>query len=165
MTLTDYLENMWKLAMQGELQGIWFWAAVYCLLVCSYSIVFQLRTRRWPSVKGKLIEVGLSKFGADSVRAEQDYIAEALYSYTVDDVSYTGSKVSPWIFVTSHNARFILQKQMRAIQTYPDGGVKVFYNPRNPKKSLLIVAGKVGLVVTLLIATLPMILYYSRFYG
>ena len=60
--------------------------------------------------------------------------------------------------------RAMIDWQQSKIQALPEGGVKVFYNPRNPKKSYLIVAGKVGILATLVIATLPMLLYYVKFY-
>lgn len=157
---------MFELARIGNLQGIWFYAGMYALLVCGYSLIFQARTRRWNSTKGDLIELEIEKFGAkEFVKSNQDYITEASYRYTVNGKEYLGTRVSPWIFVASHNARGILQKQMKYIHRYPDGRVKVFYNPAKPRKSYLIIPGFVGMIVTSIAAIGPLVLYYIRFYG
>ena len=162
----NYAQEMWHLAIQGKVQGIWFWAALYTLIVCSWSLIFQVRTRRWPDTKGELIETGLRKFGGTEwATSNQEYVSKALYHYDVSGETYTGNRISPWIFVASHNARFILEKQMSSIQRYSDESVKVFYNPRKPKKSFLIVAGKTGMLITLIIGVLPMVLYFFKFHG
>ena len=166
LDLINYFQEMWQLALQGEVQGIWFWAALYAFTLCSYSLIFQLRTRTWPSTQGELIETGVEKFGAtDIVRSDQDYVSGALYNYSVSGTAYEGTRISPWVIVASHNAKFILEKQISSIQKFPDGKVKVFYNPKKPKKSFLIIASKVGIFITFLMSTLPMVLYFFKFYA
>ena len=165
MKLIIYFQDMWQLASQGQAQGIWFWAALYVFIVCVYSLIFQIRTRYWPFTPGELAELEVEKHGAtESVKSNQDYTSTALYKYNVSGVAYDGTKISPWVFVVSHNARFVLKKQMSSIQRLPDGKVKVFYNPNNPKKSYLITAGKVGICITLLICALPLILFYFKYH-
>lgn len=56
MELIDYFLNMWKLAVQGETQGIWFGAALYAFILGIYSLIFQFRTRYWPFTPGQLAE-------------------------------------------------------------------------------------------------------------
>ena len=164
MDLIIYFEEMWHLAIQGQKQGIWFWAAVYTFIVCTYSLIFQIRTRYWPYVQGELVELGVEKFGAtDWTKSNQDYVSKALYSYTVSGITYEGTRISPWIFVASHNARILLEKQMSSIERAPDGKVKVFYNPNNPKKCYLIIAGKIGICITLLICLLPLISFIIKY--
>ena len=137
---------------------------MYALLVCTYSLVFQIRTRSWPFTEGELAELGVETFGAESTLSDQDYASTALFQYEVDGSAFEGTKISPWIFVASHNARFVLQRQLGAVQWLSDDKVKVFYNPRKPKKSFLIVAGRLGIGITLLVAVLPLLAYYVRFY-
>ena len=166
MDLVVYFQDMWRFAVEGQAQGVWFWAAFYTFIVCLWSLIFQLRTRYWPCTPGELAEIGARKFGAtDRVKSDQDYVTNALYKYHVSGVDYTGTRISPWIIVASHNARFVLQKQLSFIQRYPDGRVKVFYNPANPRKSYLIIAGKPGICITLLLVTLPMVSYYFSYHG
>jgi hypothetical protein len=162
--MISYIEQMWQLAIDGQTQGIWFFAALYTLIVCSYSLIFQIRTRSWPFVKGELLDSGIKKFGATQwVQSEQDYISKALYKYNVSGVSYEGTKISPWVVVASHNAKFILKKQLAAIERFVDGKIKVFYNPNNPKKSFLLIAGKIGISITFAIAVLPLISFYFKY--
>jgi len=166
MELMFYFQDMWQLANQGHTQGIWFGAALYGFIVCGYSLIFQIRTRYWPFTSGELAEIGVEKFGAtDRIKSNQDYISKALYKYDVSGVVYDGTRISPWIFVVSHNARFVLEKQMSSIQRFPDGKIKIFYNPNNPKKSYLIIAGKLGICITLLISVLPLISYYFKYHA
>lgn len=161
-----YFQEMWQLAIQGEAQAIWFWAALYTFILCSYSLIFQCRTRKWHVIQGELIEAGVEKFGATEwATSNQEYVSDALYHYNVSDIAYEGTRISPWVFVASHNARFVLEKQMSSIQRYPNGKVKVFYNPKTPKKSFLIIAGKVGIFITFLISVLPIMLYFLKYHA
>lgn len=165
MELIIYFREMWQLAVQGQIQGIWFWAAIYMFTVCLYSLIFQIRTRYWPFVQGELVKVGVVKFGAtDLVKSNQDYVSKALYKYNVLGVDYDGTRISPWIFVASHNARFVLEKQMSSIQRFPDGTVKVYYNPHNPKKCYLIIAGKEGICITLFVSVLPVVAFCFKYH-
>ena len=166
MELVVYFKDMWELALQGQTQGIFFWAALYAFVLCAYSLIFQIRTRYWPSTRGELAEMEIEKFGAaDRVKSDQSYMSRALYKYKVSGVTYDGTRISPWIIVVSHNARFILEKKMSCIQRFPDKRVKVFYNPNNPRKSYLIVAGKVGICLTLFLCVLPVIAYYAKYHA
>lgn len=164
MELIIYFQEMWQLAVKGQGQGVFFWFSLYMLIVCIYSVIFQLRTRCWPFVSGELVEFGLDKFGASMVKSDQNYSASALYNYSVSGVTYSGTRVSPWLMLVSYNLRFIIEKQMSYVQRSSDGKVKVFYDPTNPKKSFLIVAGKVGIGITQLISILPIILFYYKYY-
>lgn len=160
----EFVQEMWRLALEGKLQGVWFWGGIYALVLCLYSFVFQARTRSWPWVAGELLKAEVEEFGGrDLVVSEQDYTSEALYRYRVDDQELEGSRISPWVFVASHNARAVLKKQLESIQHLPEGGVKVFYNPRKPQKSYLIVAGRLGLLVTLLAGSIPLASFFLKF--
>lgn len=162
----NYVQEMWRLALKTELQGIWFWSGIYAFIVCTYSVVFQIRTRRWSVAEGELVKAGVGKFGArDRVLSNQDYVSKALYHYVVSGVVYEGVRVSPWIFVPSHNMRFILEKQMSSIQYHPNGKVKVFYNSARPQKSYLIIAGKAGIVITSIIGLAPLVFYVVKLHA
>lgn len=162
----NYIQEMWRLALEAEPQGVLFWAAVYTFVVCSYSVLFQIRTRSWPVAEGELVQAGVRMFGPrDLVLSNQDYVSKALYHYRMSGVVYEGTRVSPWIFVASYNMRFILEKQMSSVQQCPNGKVKVFYNPKKPQKSYLIIAGKVGIVITSLIGLAPIVLYVFKYHS
>jgi hypothetical protein len=161
----DYIQYMWDLALLGDSQGIWFWAAVYTFLICGYSSVFQMLIRTWPSVKGQLKHIGLDKFGSAMILSDQDYISGALYSYQIDGKTYQGKRISPWVIVASHNAQFVLKKQLSKVETFSDGKVRIFYKPSNPAKSWLILPSKLGVFMTFLISLLPPFSYWLEFYA
>ncbi|WP_339723022.1 DUF3592 domain-containing protein [uncultured Paraglaciecola sp.] len=165
MQMFDHVLQMWELALQGDRQGIWFWAAVYVFLIGGYSVLFQLRIRRWPSTKGHLKHLGLDKFGAAIILSDQDYRSDALYSYQIAGKTYQGKRISPWVIIASHNAQFVLKKQLSKVQTFPDGRVKIYYNPANPGKSWLILPSQFGVFATILISILPAFSYWLEFYG
>jgi len=161
----SYLSNMWSLAIQGELQGMWFWSATYAILVCGYSIVSQLKIRSWPGTRGLLTKASVSKFGyTQYATSDQEYRADAHYSYTVANQDYEGRRVSPWIIVVSHNLRFILKMQLSAVKPTSTGMVEVFYNPNRPEKSYLIQPSKLGIWVTFMLGVGPTIAYVHRYY-
>ena len=163
--MINYLQDMWQLAAQAELQGIWFWAATYAAVICVYSLVYQLRIRSWPSTEGELVEAGVQKFGAtDLIKSDQDYVSTALYRYRVRGQQFTGKRVSPWIIIASHNARFVLNRQMSSIEHTDGGKLRVYHHPRKPHKSFLIKPGAVGLLITALAGALPMILYLYEYH-
>lgn len=164
--MIDYLSLMWDSAIHGQAQGIAFFASLYALLLLSYSGVYQLRVRSWPSAKGIVINAAPRKVGGtESVTSNQEYTASALYVFDVGDTAYHGHRVSPWIVVASHNARFVLVKQLRHIRKYDDGTVDVFFNPKNPNKSFLVKPGNVGLAVTLALAVAPITFYWFAYHA
>ena len=141
-----------------------FWISLYCFLILGYSSIRQLRCRRWPSVWGKLEKEELRKVGGTAWSlSDQDYATDALYHYEVDGQHYAGKRVSPWIVIASHNARFLLEKQMAKIHKRGDDQVRVYFNPRNPRKSFLILPGWFGLAVCLGGALLPGFFYLRAF--
>ena len=163
--LINYLQDMWNLAAQAEPQGIWFWAAAYAAVICAYSLVYQLRIRSWPSTEGELVQAGAQKFGAtDLIKSDQDYVSTALYRFRVSGQQFTGRRVSPWIIIASHNARFVLNRQMSSIEFLSGDKVRVYHHPRKPHKSFLIKPGAVGLFITALAGALPMILYLYEYH-
>ena len=121
-TVWVYVQDMWQQAWQGDVQGVLFWIAVYCALVGLVSLVFQLRVRRWPSVVGELAQAGVVRWGGPEMAvSDQDYRLDALYRYRVGGRVYEGNRISPWIVVASHNARFVLEAQLKGVQRHADG--------------------------------------------
>lgn len=165
MQILEYFQDMFVLASNGEVQGVFFYAAVYAFLVLTYSLVFQLRIASWPSVVGELIDGRISEFGKENAPVERDYKVAVSYNYRVGNKEYSGKRLSPWVFVTNNNAAFILKSQLNKITESADGGVTVYYNPRKPRKSFLIKPGLIGKIITGLLAVIPLLLYVTRFHG
>jgi len=165
MDILNYFQQMVDLASEGELQGIWFWASCYMLVVCLYSAYFQIRTRFWATTVGNIHNLGLKKFGISNDLSEQQYRGKALYSYSVNGQTYEGTRISPWVFVTNYNAKGLLLKQLAGIDMPTKDTVTVYYNPNKPQKSFLLKASKFGILVTLISAVAPFLGYVSRFYA
>ncbi len=164
--MTDYLADMWRLALDGDKQGIVFFAALYTAIALSVSVVYQLRVRAWPSTRGKLVEARVSKFGAtDPVPSEQEYVASALYEYRVAGKTYQGTRVSPWILVASHNLRFMLARQLRGLRRRDGDTVDVIYKPSDPRKSYLRRPGIAGLLFSIALAVAPLLLYWQHYHA
>ncbi len=163
--INAYILDMWSLVESGDKQGYFFFIALYLLLVCGYSLIHQLNILKWPSVKGKLQKADVSKCGgSETGPSSQLFKASILYSYQVNNQSYIGHRLSPWLVLASYNAKQLLNKQISAIQHNEDASVKVFYNPNNPNKSFLIKPNQLGLLITLLLAICPIILYCLSFF-
>jgi hypothetical protein len=165
MDALSYLQQMFDLAADGKLQGVWFWASLYMLVVCLYSALRQIQTRFWLSTKGKLENLGVEAFGCSNNLSDQQYVGKTLYSYNVDGKVYQGKRISPWVFVTNHNAKGLLSRQQAGIDMLDPETVTVFYNPKNPGKSFLLKANKIGIVGTLIMAIAPLLSYLGRFHA
>ena len=80
MELVVYFQDMWRFAVEGQAQGVWFWAAFYTFIVCLWSLIFQLRTRYWPCTPGELAEIGayiLTELGGLDVPFTEDIVLSA----------------------------------------------------------------------------------------
>ena len=167
MEIINYFNEMWNLAIQGQARGILFYVAIYAFVLLFYSVIFQRKVNSWPSTIGNLENIGIRYFGytTERTKSTQEYVVTSLYTYTVDGIEYHGRRASPWAIIASHNMLGILKHQLKNVQHTGDGKVKVFYSPRNPKKSYLIKPGVKGQVVTLILALIPMALYWSKYHA
>ena len=164
MDLISYVEHMWDLVLDHEKQGYFFFGAVYLFIVCTYSIIYQIRISRWPHTAGDLIDIGTNLSSGGTHKSDYMYSSRSTYTYTVDGQTYEGYRVSPGVISASYNARKALAAQMKFLQFTPEGNVLVFYNPANPQKSFLIPTGPKSIAFTLLIADLPLIAYFLTYH-
>jgi hypothetical protein len=65
MEILTHSQQMIRIAFEGRTQGILFWVSIYVFVAGLYSLWFQIRTRNWPSAKGKLTQVQVKKFGGN----------------------------------------------------------------------------------------------------
>jgi hypothetical protein len=98
------------------------------------------------------------------VKGHQQYVADALYEYSVNGQQYTGKRISPWVVVATHNMRAVLVKQLLKIRKDPNGSIDVFYNPADPKKSFLVKPGIVGQLVTVAAGLASAIVYMAKYH-
>jgi hypothetical protein len=166
MELINYLKEMWSLALQGKGQGILFWVAFYMFVILAYSLLHQIKIASWPSTSGNLLKSGVRKFGnKEWAKSNQEYVVSALYSYVINGKEYQGHKISPWVFVASHNLKYFLEKQLRSVHELPNGKVMVFYDPKKPEKSFLIKPGLKGQIITAMLAIIPFVVYWVKYHG
>ncbi len=166
--MIQYAQELWALALngqaEGQAQGVWFWAALYALLVCAYSALYQHRVRRWPSTQGDLIEARVGIFGGFALAGSiREYIARTQYRYQVGAQEFNGTRLSPWLVVGS--VKRLLKKQLARIKHTNDGSVVVYYDPRNPQKSYLIVPGTTSIALTALVGALPALGFWIKYHG
>ncbi|GAA6183361.1 MULTISPECIES: DUF3592 domain-containing protein [Alteromonadaceae] len=162
--MIEYTKEMWGLASEGEKQGVLFFVVFYLLIVCLYSFIKQILIRQWPVAKGTLLTASVEQSGVPQILlSDQEYKVNSLYAYQVSGKVYQGKRVSPWIIIASHNAKFILKTQLNKIKKNEDGSVNVIYNPKAPAKSYLLKPGVIGMVITFGIAVIPLLLYFQEY--
>ena len=158
----EQLKELATSALDGDAQSILLIFGLYFLVMCAFSVRYQLRVKAWPQTQGKILHSRLEHVaGFEWDPADKSYATDALYEYQVDGRIYRGKKVSPWVMVASHNAKFILQKQLSRIKVGPGNEVPVYYNPNNPSRSVLIKPGYLGIHLTVLVGLLPLALYFT----
>jgi len=165
MDILGYIEDMLRLALHGKAQGVFFWSALYVLVLSFYSFMFQIRVSSWPSTEGELIDERIKEFGFHYAKWDKEYIASVTYKYVVQGSEYVGNRLSSWFFITNNNASFFLKNQLNSILRHPSGLITVYYNPNKPGKSFLIKPGLIGKCITLALAVIPSLMYWQKYYG
>lgn len=135
--MSAFLDDLFS----GDRDAIILAAAGYFALMGMVSLVVIFRLSRWPSVVGVLHEEGIEG------SRELSYTTMVRYSYSVDGVTYEGDRLSAWYMMVTHNLRALLKLQFRLIERHEGANITVFYNPREPQKSYLVVPGWRSVVV------------------
>jgi hypothetical protein len=120
---------------------LWLMVCVIMLAMCvvaSWYLSRALACRSWPTTAGVIVSAEKVKHTGQSTRrqpASVTYEAKLLYSYTVNGVSYEGTRVSFGDFAGSSGPS---QAASARLTRYPPGrAVTVYYQPRNPVVSVL----------------------------
>ena len=164
MVLVDYLEQMWTMALNGEAQGIFFFVVLYAFFVVGYSAVKQVLVLLWPSTTGLLESAEVRKVGlAERLKSTQDFVAAAVYHYSVDGVEYEGSQISTRAMLSSRNARFVLKRHLDYVREKANGELAVYYHPKKPAESILIKPSKLSIVFAFSLALLPICIYFREY--
>ncbi len=106
-----------------------------------YRISQAISSTRWPSVVGELESAELKEViyrgrqahgGADEASA---WVVNFRYAYTVADKEYSGSRVT-----YSDSINKTMPEALRRLEEVQRGEslIRVYYNPRNPKQSVLV---------------------------
>lgn len=157
----EAVQEFMDAVMRRDRDAVLLAISLYLWCVGMYCYVYLRRMARWPSTPGTTRRLGLRYFAGvrDWVQADQDYVLDGVYEYEVDGVRYQGSRVSPWPVKASHNFRGVLLCQLRGVEHTADGRIRVYYDPRRPKRSILILPGRKSFIAVLLIAWGPILLY------
>lgn len=117
-----------------------------------------LASESWPSVEGKLVELGL--WGTRNIDGEMKPAEKlsAWYEFDVDGTHHVGTEVAFYTLVYPETTEF-------AAAHHEGGYVRVHYNPGNPSESVLIpgprqgskrygelILGSFGLVASVVVA-------------
>lgn len=160
--MLEAMEAFFDRLLTGDRDAILAVVCAYFLAAAGWSLAWQARVRRWPSVRGRLCGLCTRRFGASAMqRSDQDYVAEAAYSYTVNGHTYAGQRVSAWVVVASHNLKGLLTAQLKQVEVLEDDTVTVYYNPNDPEKAFLLKPGRLGMCFTAFLGLLPLAIYLS----
>lgn len=94
------------------------------------EIVRSRRSRRWPSVMGRVLS---SEVSSNLVKASTNYWPNVRYEYEVEGMSHNNDTIG-----FGQNGNATLGMASALVAQYPSGQqVKVFYDPNSPKTSCL----------------------------
>lgn len=120
-----------------------------------YRISSGKSSLKWSYVTGDVIKSRLTKdYGGDGA---DTYNIRIKYSYKVNNKLYTSKKVSyKFLVMTGESEARKLYKSL-----INDKKVKVFYNPKKPRQSVIIQGYTIGLEIAVIIISLFMICIFS----
>ena len=105
------------------------------------SLILGIRSKSWPNVYGEITQSQISKVKRSQTGSILDhYRALIQYEYIIDDISYKSQALSvPDQTLQILNRGLRSKRVAKQLQAkYPvNRGVKVYYNPRNPKQAIL----------------------------
>lgn len=104
------------------------------LFVFLFLVYRAKKNKQWNTTNGKILVSELSGFTWDTDNTGQSYTVKIKYQYIVDGEKYISKKVyyGDWIAIS-----FSSYMQTMVAQYKVGGGCTVYYNPQNPRKSVL----------------------------
>ena len=140
--------------------AIWIFsgAGLFCvgsffLYIGAVDMILARESVDWPYVTGRITESKVHRWGSDRDK-KKSYSPIIRYSYEVNGVSYKNNIISYELGTGGgrHHAHKIVAK-------YPKGsGVKVYYRPKDPSKSLLETGTESGSWLGILMGTVAIII-------
>lgn len=125
--------NIFERAFEGDVKSILFLGSLWVLLFVIKYHIELVRIKKWPSVVGQLDkflyrEGGVIVEGAIIIR----------YHFELQGKLYKGRRLAHMSFGPSFGLVPLKKHLLSKAQRLPDEKVIVYYNPRNPKKNLLV---------------------------
>ena len=94
------------------------------------GLIRSFRSRKWPSVKGEVIESSISISRSNDV-SDRSVYPHLVFEYTVNDIKYKSSKIAIIRGCTESEAKIYPGK-------YPVGSdIYVYYNPLKPATAVI----------------------------
>lgn len=109
------------------------------------------KTKKWNSVKGKVLSSNIDSIKYVGEDADQLYKARVEYQYSVNGESYSSRKIFYGDYLRSNipwRAKKIIKKYAK------DETVTVYYNPEKPKESVLEIGVNFVVYKTLFVSAL-----------
>ena len=114
--------------------GIIFLFGIILLLNFIYLFITSTKTKKWIIVKGKMLSSNIDCINYIGEDADRSYKAKVKYQYSVNGESYLSKK----IFYGDYMRANLPYQAKKIVKKYgKDEIVTVYYNPNNPKKSVL----------------------------
>jgi len=107
---------------------------VFLIILFFYLLSMSFQTKKWPETLGIIIESKLCESSSSGEYNTKSYKAKIRYSYIINNKEYHSTRVfwGSWIEIETPNPA------KRIIKKYPSNmKVTVYYNPFNPKQSVL----------------------------
>ena len=106
---------------------------IICALIGARDLIYAKFSNEWPTTKGQIVDSSIEQHRKSGDNKSTTYHANILYEFTVDGITYNGTRVAYGDFgrSTSAHARSIVGR-------YPvKKEVQIFYRENNPKVSIL----------------------------
>jgi hypothetical protein len=114
--------------------GVIFLFGIILLLHFFYLFISSTKTKKWIPVKGKVLISNIDCIGYIGEDADLSYKAKIEYQYGVNEESYLSKK----FFYGDYIRANMPYRAKKVIKKYgKDEIITVYYNPDNPKKSVL----------------------------
>jgi len=130
--------------------------AGYFVLMGVWVLTRNMRVHHWPYVAGKMVaaHTGTGHKPVENFTTRDRVFDRTItnwveYEYSVDGVTYAGTRVSFTQIRGNLAAKPLLKRQMNRISWLENGDVKVFYNPAKPHQSVLIKPKKINYIAGL----------------
>lgn len=132
------MENFFEKVMNGDGPAILKLATAWFLF---FTVKYHVDLRRiaaWPSVVGNLTEFRFNAFEYSNV----DPTMILRYNFSVDGQTYNGRQLAH-IRLGGRGQTSRRQKMMEQVERVGEDRVVIHYNPRNPRKCLLLKPGRI----------------------
>ncbi len=103
----------------------------YALVQMSMTRLPRLGSEAWPTTTGRVLATSVNPFEKEGGTSYQPVVN---YEYEVGGQSFTGE--ATWQDLDSYPSQYLAE---RVLWAYPTGGaITVYYNPREPSRSVLV---------------------------